>query len=210
MTIISKTYLPPCYFLAYDHIINGMEILRRLGAFFLDILQVIVFAVALFLFMYLLVLQPHKIKGDSMQPNYPDGEYLLTDKVTYRFEEPKRGDVVVFQAPTDNGEEFIKRIIGLPGEVVSIKEGKVYVNGKRLDETYLDRDLYTSGGLFLKNGEEIKVPQNEYFVLGDNRPFSSDSRSWGFIGKDKITGRAWLIYWPPQKGGVVHTPTYNI
>jgi signal peptidase I len=187
-----------------------MEILRRLGAFFLDILQVIVFAVALFLFMYLLVLQPHKIKGDSMQPNYPDGEYLLTDKVTYRFEEPKRGDVVVFQAPTDNGEEFIKRIIGLPGEVVSIKEGKVYVNGKRLDETYLDRDLYTSGGLFLKNGEEIKVPQNEYFVLGDNRPFSSDSRSWGFIGKDKITGRAWLIYWPPQKGGVVHTPTYNI
>ena len=92
-----------------------MPLLKRLGAFFLDILQVIVFAVAIFLFIYLLVLQPHKIKGDSMQPNFPDGEYLLTDKVSYRLGDPKRGDVVVFEAPSTTGEEFIKRIIEFGG-----------------------------------------------------------------------------------------------
>src|SRR3989337_1808456 len=97
--------------------------IKRLGAFFLDVLEVIVFAVAIFLFLYLLVLQPHKIKGASMEPNFPNGEYLLTDKVTYRFREPERGDVIVFEAPGTNGEEFIKRIIGLPGEQISLHNG---------------------------------------------------------------------------------------
>src|SRR3989344_7510790 len=109
-----------------------MDIFRRLGAFFLDILEVVVFAVAIFLFLYLLVLQPHKIKGQSMEPNFADGEYLLTDKVTYRFSEPKRGDVVVFEAPGTNNEEFIKRIIGLPGEQISLKDGKVAINNQVL------------------------------------------------------------------------------
>src|SRR3989337_4243279 len=98
---------------------------RRLGAFFLDIIEVVVFAIAIFLFLYLLVLQPHKIKGASMEPNFPNGEYLLTDKVTYRFREPERGDVIVFEAPGTNGEEFIQRILGLPGDKVSLREGDV-------------------------------------------------------------------------------------
>src|SRR3989304_8064339 len=108
--------------------------LKRIGIFFLDILEVIVFAIAIFLFVYLLLLQPHKIKGDSMQPNFPDGEYLLTDKVTYRFNQPERGDVVVFEAPTNNGDEFIKRIIATPGEKVSLRQGKIYINDILLDE----------------------------------------------------------------------------
>jgi signal peptidase I len=185
-----------------------MDIVRRLGAFFFDILQVVVFAIALFLFMYLLVFQPHKIKGDSMQPNYPDGEYLLTDKVTYRFNEPKRGDVVVFEAPGGGGDEYIKRIIGLPGETVSVRDGKVYVNNQLLNEAYLSQTLFTSGGVFLENNSSVIVPTNEYFVLGDNRPYSSDSRAWGFVAKRKISGRAWLIYWPPQKAGVVAKVSY--
>jgi len=94
--------------------------LGRFGAFFLDILQVVVFAVAIFLFVYLLLLQPHKIKGSSMFPNFADGEFLLTDKVTYRFGEPKRGDVVVFKAPPNDREEFIKRIIGLPNDKIFV------------------------------------------------------------------------------------------
>ena len=187
-----------------------MELFRRLGAFFLDILQIIVFAFAIFLFLYLLVFQPHKIKGDSMQPNYPNGEYLLTDKVTYRFEEPRRGDVIVFKAPTDESEEYIKRIIGLPGETVTLQAGKININGQALDEAYLPTGLETFGGPFLKEGEEIKVPDNEYFVLGDNRPFSSDSRVWGMVDKSKITGRAWFIYWPPQKAGTVQAVLYNL
>jgi signal peptidase I len=181
---------------------------KRIGEFFLDILEVVVFSVAIFLFVYLLVMQPHKIKGASMEPNFPDGEYLLTDKFTYRFGEPKRGDVVVFIAPGQNVEEYIKRIIGLPGDKVSIKENKVYVNGVQLEENYLSNSLKTGGGSFLKEGQEVAIPQDNYFVLGDNRPFSSDSRSWGTITKQEITGKAWIIYWPVQKIGVVNAVTY--
>lgn len=177
--------------------------LKRLGAFFLDILEVVFFAVAIFLFVYLTVLQPHKIKGASMEPNFPDGEYLLTDKVTYRFNEPQRGDVVVFKAPVGEGDEFIKRIIGLPGEKVTLKSNHIYINGKPLEESYLDKNLQTSGGFFLSEGATITVPEGKYFVLGDNRPHSSDSRSWGVIEKKVITGRAWLIYWPISKIGLV-------
>jgi signal peptidase I len=182
--------------------------MRKLGAFFLDILEVVVFAIAIFLFVYLLVLQPHKIKGDSMQPNYPDGEFLLTDKVTYRFGEPKRGDVVVFQAPNIPEEEYIKRIIGLPGETVSVKDGGVYVNGERLNETYLTSTLYTSSGVFATEGKELIVPADNYFVLGDNRPASSDSRAWGFVSAEKINGRAWVVYWPPENVGIVNAIEY--
>jgi len=186
-----------------------MEILKRLGSFILDIFQVIVFAISLFLFMYLLLFQPHKVKGDSMQPNYPDAEYLLTDKVTYRFNEPQRGDVIVFKPPPAPDDEYIKRIIGLPGERVRVEAGKVYINSQLLSETYLSPSLYTSGGSFLPDGKEITVPSGNYFVLGDNRPYSSDSRSWGFVPKENITGRAWFIYWPPQKVGSAVKVGYN-
>ena len=182
--------------------------LRRLGAFFLDIIQVVVFAVAIFLFVYLLILQPHKIKGNSMQPNFPDGEYLLTDKVSYRFGEPERGDVIVFEPPGSQGEEFIKRILGLPGEVVSLRGNMFYINGALVDESYIAPDLPTLPGNYLKEGAELIVPQGQYFVLGDNRTHSSDSRAFGPIPKDRITGRAWVIYWPPSLAGVVNEVTY--
>lgn len=180
----------------------------RLGAFFLDVIEVIVFAIAIFLFIYLLVMQPHKIKGDSMQPNYPNGEYLLTDKITYRFNEPSRGDVVVFEAPGTDGDEYIKRIIGLPGETVKVEGGKVYINNNVLVESYLSSTLYTSSGAFLSEGKEVTVPQNNYIVLGDNRTASSDSRSWGLVSKDKIKGRAFFIYWPPNNFGASAKVTY--
>lgn len=184
--------------------------IKRLGAFFLDVLEVIVFAVAIFLFLYLLVLQPHKIKGASMEPNFPDGEYLLTDKVKYRFGEPSRGDVVVFKAPTGEGEEFIKRIIGLPGERIAVRNGRVLLNGQELNEDYIPEISPTYGGNFLQENETFTIPEGNYFVLGDNRPHSSDSRSWGTITKDKITGRAWLIYWPPKNAGLVKKSPYNL
>ena len=183
--------------------------LKSLGAFFLDILEVVVFAIAIFLFVYLLVLQPHKIKGDSMQPNFPDGEFLLTDKVSYRFREPQRGDVIVFEAPGSGGEEFIKRIIALPGEKISLKEGKVYVNGRLLQESYLANSVRTLSGSFIKESREVLVPEGNYFVMGDNRAASSDSRTWGYVSKDKISGHAWIIYWPLNKTGVVQSVEYS-
>lgn len=185
---------------------------NRLGAFFLDILQVLVFAVSIFLFVYLLLVQPHKIKGNSMDPNFHDGEFLLTDKVTYRFGEPTRGDVVVFEAPPyndDNKEEYIKRIIALPGDTVKVEGTKVFLNGQQLDEEeYLDQTVITSPGTFALEGREVTVPAGQYFVMGDNRPHSFDSRSFGFIEKGKITGRAWLLYWPLGDAGIIKHAEY--
>lgn len=145
-----------------------------------------------------------------MHPNFPDGEYLLTDKVTYRFGEPKRGDVIVFKAPTNDGDEFIKRIIGLPGEKISIKNNKVLINDTPLEESYLAGNAITSGGSFLADEAAVTTEEGKYFVLGDNRPHSSDSRAWGFVEKKEITGRAWLIYWPPNSAGVISKVKYNL
>lgn len=181
---------------------------QRLGAFFLDIIEVVVFAIAIFLFIYLLVMQPHRIRGSSMEPNFHDGEYLLSDKITYRVREPHRGDVIVFEAPGANGDEFIKRIIGTPGDKVAVKEGSVFVNNEKLSEEYLPPATSTTAGAFLRENTEIAVPSGYYFVLGDNRSFSSDSRAWGFVAKSKITGKAWFIYWPPENFGTVHAATY--
>lgn len=182
----------------------------KVGTAIVDVLQVFVFAVALFLFMYLFLFQPHKIDGNSMVPNFFDREFLLTDKVSYRIGVPERGDVVVFAAPPDGSKEFIKRIIGLPGDSVALKDGRVFVGGKLLVESYLPEGTYTQGGGFLKEGEQVVVPEGEYFVLGDNRSHSYDSRAWGTISKSKITGRAWVVYWPISKSGTINSPSYNI
>ena len=182
--------------------------MRKLGSFILELVQVVVFAVSIFLFVYLLVLQPHKIKGQSMEPNFHDGEYLLTDKVSYRLGEPKRGDVVVFRAPPSYTDEFIKRIIGLPGDRVKVEAGKVYLNGAIVKEGYLPDDFITRSGQFAQEGKEITVEDGTYFVMGDNRDHSLDSRGLGLIEKRYITGRAWIIYWPLNEAGTVPSVKY--
>ncbi len=182
--------------------------MEKLGRFFLDTAEVIVFAGAIFLFVYFLIMQPHKIKGSSMEPNFQDGQYLLSDKISYRFSEPERGDVIIFEAPEADGDEFIKRILGLPGDKISIKDSKVYLNGEPINEEYLPDYIPTNPGAFLKLGEEVVVPTDRYIVLGDNRNHSSDSRSWGLVDKNKITGKAWVIYWPPSDAGVLPEVAY--
>jgi signal peptidase I len=183
--------------------------LRRLGSFFLDVLEVIVFAVGIFFFVYLLIMRPHKIKGQSMMPNFPDGEFLLTEKVSYYLKPPQRGDVVVLAPPESvSPDEFIKRIIGLPGEKIAVDNGRVYINGSMLKEPYIAGNIYTVNGDFLTEGREYTIPPGEYMVMGDNRPNSSDSRYWGPITKSEITGRAWIIYWPISQIGVVAKPAY--
>jgi signal peptidase I len=183
--------------------------IKRLGAFFLDVLEVIVFAVGIFFFIYLLIMRPHKISGQSMMPNFQDGEYILTEKVTYYTRSPGRGDVVVFMPPVSDTDEFIKRVIGLPGERIMIKEGHIFINGKLLPESYIAGNVVTTGGPFLTENKEYEVPAGEYFVMGDNRPNSSDSRYWGPITQKMMTGRAWIVYWPINIMGVIQTPSYN-
>ena len=183
---------------------------KRLGAFFLDILEVVVLAFALFLFSYLLVFQPHKIDGRSMEPNFHDKEFLLTNKFGYKVlkESPKRGDVVVLKPPNEPDKEFIKRVVGLPGDKVAIQDGKVFVNDEELKETYIPENVGTQGAFFLQTGQEVTVPAGQFFVLGDNRTNSSDSRYWGFVAMKDIVGRAWLVYWPPSSAGTISRPSY--
>ena len=172
-----------------------MFILRSLWLFFLDFLETIVVSLAVFALVYIFLFQPHQVDGHSMEPNFHNGEYILTDKVSYRLHAPSRGDVVVFHSPQDERVDFIKRIIGLPGETVEIRGGKVYVNGMPLEEEFLrDSPSYVF--------EPTRVPQGNYFVLGDNRNNSSDSHVWGMVPEENIIGRAWVRYWPPDALGL--------
>lgn len=123
-----------------------------------------------------------------MTPNFEDGELILTEKVSYRFSAPKRGDVIVFKAPGANKLDYIKRIIGLPGEHLVIDDGSIYINEKRLSESYETQ--------VTQSEVNIVVGENQYFVLGDNRSASSDSRVFGPIDRSSIEGRAWVVYWP--------------
>ena len=192
---------------------------KRLWSFFLDISEVIVFAVGIFFFVYLLIMRPHKIDGESMMPNYQNAEYLLTEKVTYYLHKPQRGDVVVLKPPqaVSEGDEFIKRVIGLPGETVRVSGGHVYINGKLLNEQYIASDVQTTGGTFLADDTNFTVPADQYFLMGDNREHSSDSRYWGPVplnispntDLEGINGRAWLIYWPLKQIGATKSPTYT-
>jgi len=128
----------------------------------------------------------------------------LTNKLTYRFKEPHRGDVIVFKAPQNNNYDYIKRIVGLPGETVKIADGIIYINDLPLNESaYLDKDLETLSGLFLTEGKTYTIPESEYLVMGDNRNHSSDSKDWGTVPKENIIGLAWFRYWPVNSLGLL-------
>jgi signal peptidase I len=174
----------------------------------LDFVETIIASLAIFFVIYIFVAQPHQVNGHSMDPTLQTGEYLLTEKVSYRFSEPSRGDIVVFRAPqaacVGDGCDYIKRIIGLPGETIRVAEGKYYVNGELLDESnYLAPTIVTKPGAFTEDEREITLGEDQYFVSGDNRPGSSDSRYWGPINKKAIVGRAFFSYWPIQTFGLI-------
>ncbi|KKT57572.1 signal peptidase I [Candidatus Amesbacteria bacterium RIFOXYB1_FULL_47_13] len=174
----------------------------------LDALEPVVLAFAIFMMVYLFLFQPHKVDGRSMYPNFYDKEYILTDKVTYRRSDPQRGDVVVFHAPPPYDSDFIKRIVGLPGETVLIRENKVYLNDKALEEEYIPSNFVTSEKAFLREGVPYKIPDGYYIVFGDNRSYSSDSREWGPIARKAIVGKAWVRYWPVNRIGLVPHQVY--
>lgn len=184
-----------------------MEILKKVYAFLLDSVQTFLIAAAIFLVIYVFLFRPFQVLGDSMYPNFYDKEYVLTNLIVLRFQVPRLGDVVVFKAPPDPEKDYIKRIIGVAGDTVSVKNGSVYLNGKLLDEgAYLKPDVKTYSGAFLKDGDTITVPADEYFVLGDNRMYSSDSREWGFVPKSAIIGDSMLVYWPLNRIELVKNP----
>jgi len=167
--------------------------------FIWETVKVVVISLAIILPIRYYLVQPFFVKGASMESNFEDGDYLLIDEISYRFSEPARGDVIVFRYPEDRSQFFIKRIIGLPGETIEVKNNKVIIyndsnpEGFVLSENYLDTNQETLGNLLMR------LDDNEYFVLGDNRLASSDSRRWGPVNKTLITGRALLRAWPFNK-----------
>lgn len=187
--------------------------MKSVLARFMDVIEFFVSTATVAILIYLLVTQPHQVNGNSMYPNFHDGEFLLTDKLSYKFRQPQRGDVVVFTAPpaahcpTGLNCDFIKRIVALPGEKVKIEGHKIFINGEHLVEPYLSAEIVTKAGnslkSFLQDGVEQVIPEGNYLVMGDNRIASSDSRDWGAVEKNKIIGKAWLRYWPPSAVGVL-------
>ena len=158
-------------------------------------IEAVVIALALSIIFYLFVATPHEVVGRSMVPNFQTGEYLIGNKIGYKFSKPERGDVIIFKY--DENTDYIKRIIGLPGDSISIQNGKFYINDQMLDESeYLDPSLLTRGGDYLKEGKKVEIGDNEYFACGDNRGNSSDSRDFGPITREQIKGKAWLVYFP--------------
>jgi len=177
---------------------------KKAWLFILDFVETIVIALAIFVVVYQFLFQPHQVKGDSMYDNFHNGQYLLTDKVSYRFNEPDYADVVIFEAPKNEDYDYIKRIVGLPGDRVKVQGGKVYVNGQLYDESgYLDVRIRTHSGAYAREGLTTTVPPGSYFVIGDNRDNSSDSRDWGPVPFENIVGKAWVRYWPLNKMGTI-------
>lgn len=174
-----------------------MEVLRKIYYLLFDLIQTLVIAGAIFVVIYAFLFRPYQVNGHSMDPNFQNGEYVLTNLITLRMGPLHRGDIIVFVAPPDKEKDYIKRIIGLPGDRVKISAGDVYLNGTKLDQTpFLSSDVKTNGGTFLGEGDEVVVPEDSYFTMGDNRPFSSDSREWGFVPKSSIIGKSFVVYWP--------------
>ena len=182
-----------------------MFFLRNLWLFFLDFLETIVVSLAIFAVVYIFLFQPHQVDGRSMEPNFHNGEYILTDKISYRLHSPNRGDVVVFHSPQDERVDFIKRIIGIPNDTVKLAGGYIYLNGQRLEEPYINDPGQVLSGRYLREGDEIRVPAGQYLVMGDNRLHSSDSREWGLVTSAELVGRAFFRYWPISDFGTIST-----
>lgn len=166
-----------------------------------ELVEVVVLAVILYFGISFAVQAVH-VEGLSMFATLDDNDYLIANKIDYRLHAPQRGDIIILRPPTDNSKDFIKRIIALPGERLLISDGIVYINGHRLDEPYLPEAWTTLNNWGGPDGQV--VPPSEYFVMGDNRNRSQDSRIFGFIGRDRIDGRAWFRIWPLNHLGQIY------
>jgi len=163
--------------------------------FAIDILETVVLAVVLY-FGINAISARVRVDGFSMVPTLQDGEYILVSKLSYKTGDPARGDIIVFELPTDQRQDLIKRVIGLPGETVSIKDGTISINGNILTETYIAQEPAYNG--------EWTVSEGQLFVLGDNRNNSKDSHQWGLLPMENVIGKAIIIYWPPPQWKIVN------
>lgn len=185
--------------------------LRNFFNFCLEVAKIVLISLVIIIPIRHFIVQPFYVKGASMEPNFYDHEYLIIDEIGYRFKDPRRGDIIVFRYPRNPQEFFIKRIVGLPGEKIEIKDGNVYIfneenkDGFILEEDYLANDVKT----YSTTEDVITLDKDDFFVLGDNRNSSKDSRSFGPVDQSFIIGRVMLRGWPFDRINLFETPQYN-
>jgi len=176
--------------------------LKKFGILIFEIVKVVLISLAIILPIRLFLVQPFYVEGSSMEPNFYQNEYLIIDELSYHFNAKQRGEVIIFKNPKDTRAYFIKRVIGLPGETVSIEDGRVFIDGEKLEEPYIEHfssDVH----------EPVTLGPDEYFVMGDNRTNSLDSRIIGPINKKYIIGRVWLRGWPINRINTFNVPIYK-
>ena len=192
-----------------DLIKEEQTLSKKIWLFILDITQTFVVTGAVFFFITYFFFRPFQVSGNSMYSNFKDKEYIITNLISLRFSNPTHGDVIVFKSPSDQNKDFIKRIIAIQGDEIFIENGKVYLNGNLLKEEYLDPGMQTFGGAFLQEGVKKTVPNGYFFVMGDNRNDSSDSRTWGFVTRKNIKGISFFVYWPLNEVQIIKNPYDN-
>ncbi|EFO80344.1 signal peptidase I [Oscillochloris trichoides DG-6] len=219
---------PPSVNTTWEHMADGVALDQprvRVRSFVRELLETAIFILLIF-FIVRGIVQNFKIEGTSMEPTMHTGEYILVNKliyfhfdinaplrllpgqealpqkIIYPFHQPRRGDIVVFEYPRDVSKDYIKRVIGLPGDTLEIRDGKVFLNGIELIEPYLDSSTACMGSRVCSNGPFV-IPSGTIFVMGDNRNNSSDSREWDSLPLDRVVGQAWLIYYPINQWGLV-------
>jgi len=171
--------------------------MKKILIFIWEIVKVVIISLAIIIPIRYYLIQPFFVKGASMQPSFDNGQYLVINEIGYRFDDPERGDVVVFKYPLDPSQYYIKRVVGLPGEKIEIKDDLIFIyNSNSPEGMKLDESSYLPEGRITRGGINIQLNDEEYFVLGDNRSASSDSRKWGPLPKNNIIGRVWLRAWP--------------
>ena len=172
--------------------------LRQEAGFLGDILESLIIAIVLAVIIRTFIFQPFYIPSGSMMPTLYRGDRIIVSKLSYRFHPPQRGDIIVFRYPHNPKKTYIKRLIGLGGETVTLADGRLYIDGRETPEPYLPPNTY------FPDFGPVKVPEGSYFLLGDNRMNSEDSRVWGFLDRRLIIGKAVLVYWPLDHVKLIH------
>jgi len=176
-----------------------MKIIDHFFHILIEFFEIVFIGAAVSLIVFIFIAQLSKVDGDSMLPTLETDERVVVEKLTYKFRDIRRGDIVVAQNPQNGKILVIKRVIAVSGDKIKLAEGKIYINGIELTEPYLSPGTFTNSKTYLLEGEENFVPIDQYVLLGDNRSKSNDSRDWGFLKKEKIVGKGFIIYWPLNK-----------
>lgn len=181
--------------------------MKNLLSFIWEISKIVIIALLIVVPIRYFLFQPFFVRGQSMEPNFENGDYLIIDELSFRFRDAQRGEVVVFKYPQNPSQRYIKRIIGLPGEIIEIKDGEIIVFSQEGSQV-LNESGYLSSNAFTSGDVRIVLDGNEYFVLGDNRISSSDSRRWGPLSRENIIGRVAFRAWPFAVLAKIEAPSY--